>query len=188
MNGSYPPPHQPYPPQPYQTPAPAVRPLHKMKRVWAGGVAILVIGTGCGAAMSENDGTAPAGSAKAGPQPTVTVTATATETARPTATATKTVTATPAEKPKKADDKPAEKAPTVEMGTLPNLVGLTHQDAQDTAQAAGFYSLREKDHTGMERMLLMDRNWKVCKQEPTPGKHAVEKTITLYSVKQTESC
>ncbi|MEI5011685.1 hypothetical protein RB196_34440 [Streptomyces sp. PmtA] len=65
---------------------------------------------------------------------------------------------------------------------------MNHQDAQDTAQAAGFFNPREKDASGMERLLVLDRNWKVCKQEPAPGKHAAEKTITLYSVKADESC
>ncbi|MDQ0840509.1 hypothetical protein [Streptomyces sp. V1I6] len=40
----------------------------------------------------------------------------------------------------------------------------------------------------MERLLILDSNWKVCKQEPAPGRNGVEKTITLYSVKSDESC
>ncbi|MEU0272359.1 excalibur calcium-binding domain-containing protein [Streptomyces sp. NPDC006307] len=84
---------------PYHQPS-AARPLLRMKRVWAGGLLLLLIGTGCGALGSDD--TAKTG---AKPAPTATVTATATVTvtatpaaapasAAPTVTATKTVTAT----------------------------------------------------------------------------------------------
>lgn len=183
-------PKPPYGPQPgpFTAPPPpghpqyaVPRPLYRMKRVYAGGLFLLMVGTGCGAAMGGDDSTRTAADAKARPVPTVTTTTTAT------ATATVTARPAPTEKATAAAGKtPA--APAVETAALPNFVGMNHQDAQDTAQAAGFYALREKDASGMERLLVLDRNWKVCKQEPAPGKHAVEKTITLHSVKTTESC
>ncbi|MGA5558344.1 excalibur calcium-binding domain-containing protein [Streptomyces lavendulocolor] len=82
----------------YQQPS-AARPLYRMKRVWAGGLLLLMIGTGCGALGSE-DGSKP--TTKAAPAPAVTVTTTATATVTttpsaapaPTVTATRTVTAT----------------------------------------------------------------------------------------------
>ncbi|MET9801398.1 excalibur calcium-binding domain-containing protein [Streptomyces sp. NPDC006368] len=82
----------------YQQPF-APRPLHRMKRVWAGGFLLLLIGSGCGA-MRSDDAAKPA--AKPAPAATVTATATATVTATPaaapapapTVTATETVTAT----------------------------------------------------------------------------------------------
>ncbi|MGA5406243.1 excalibur calcium-binding domain-containing protein [Streptomyces lavendulocolor] len=81
----------------YQQPS-AARPLYRMKRVWAGGLLLLMIGTGCGALGSE-DTSKPT---KAAPAPAVTVTTTATATVTatpsaapaPTVTATRTVTAT----------------------------------------------------------------------------------------------
>lgn len=174
-----------YPQQPapaYQQAAPA-RPLHTMKRLYVGGFFLLMIGSGCGAAMGDSQGEGTAIDGKARPAPTVTATTTVTATA--------TVTATPSVAPadKSAAATPRKTAtPAIETATLPNLVGMNHQDAQDTAQAAGFYGLREKDATGMERLLVLDRNWKVCRQEPAPGKHATDKTVTLYSVKNDESC
>ncbi|MEU0668003.1 excalibur calcium-binding domain-containing protein [Streptomyces lavendulocolor] len=82
----------------YQQP-PAARPLYRMKRVWAGGLLLLMIGTGCGALGSE-DSSKPTTKAAPAPAATVTTTATATVTATPSAapaptvTATRTVTAT----------------------------------------------------------------------------------------------
>lgn len=84
---------------------------------------------------------------------------------------------------------PAPSIPAaVQTAQLPNLTGVNHQTAQDALQAAGFFNLREKDASGKGRLLLLDRNWKVCRQEPGPGAHGVEITVTLYSVKQEESC
>ncbi|MEU0659215.1 excalibur calcium-binding domain-containing protein [Streptomyces lavendulocolor] len=95
----------------YQQPS-AARPLYRMKRVWAGGLLLLMIGTGCGALGSE-DTSKP--TTKAAPAPAVTVTTTATATVTttpsaapaPTVTATRTVTATATvtrQAPEAADD------------------------------------------------------------------------------------
>ncbi|MBB1254025.1 excalibur calcium-binding domain-containing protein [Streptomyces alkaliterrae] len=80
-----PPPGGPYgggaPYAPTPPPVPAQRPLYRMKRIWAGGVGLLLIGSGCGALGAEdNKDTAPA-AATASPAVTVTTTATATATA-----------------------------------------------------------------------------------------------------------
>ncbi|GGQ21987.1 excalibur calcium-binding domain-containing protein [Streptomyces roseolilacinus] len=102
MSNPYQQPHTP-------PPAPATqRPLHRMKRVWGGGLLLLLIGGGCGA-MGDSGGAEPAAEtaapaatvtatatvtasppapASAKPAPTVTVTTTATATATMTATAT----------------------------------------------------------------------------------------------------
>ncbi|GAA2474581.1 hypothetical protein GCM10010406_08310 [Streptomyces thermolineatus] len=84
------------------------RPLHKRKRVWAGGFLLFVLGAGCsgvgGAAGASSAGpssarpsntvtvTSTATAAPEEPEPTVTVTETETETEKVTATATVTVT------------------------------------------------------------------------------------------------
>lgn len=79
---------------PYHQPLTA-RPLYRMKRVWAGGLLLLLIGTGCGALTTEDN---PRPATKAAPAPTVTdtatVTATPTATPAPAVTVTETVTAT----------------------------------------------------------------------------------------------
>ncbi|MEI5011686.1 hypothetical protein RB196_34445 [Streptomyces sp. PmtA] len=66
MNHPTPPPYDPQSPQPgYGYPQqPAAggtvpRPLHKTKRIYAGGLYLLLIGTGCGAAMGDEGGGRP---------------------------------------------------------------------------------------------------------------------------------
>jgi beta-lactam-binding protein with PASTA domain len=68
--------------------------------------------------------------------------------------------------------------------TVPSVVGMDHQSAQDRLQAAGLYNLRERDATGQGRFLLWDRNWTVVQQKPAPGRRVGEnRVITLFSVK-----
>ena len=59
----------------------------------------------------------------------------------------------------------------IERATIevPNVVGLDHQLAQDTMQAAGLHNLAEEDATGQGRMLVWDRNWTVVSQDPPAG-------------------
>lgn len=152
-------------------------PLYKRKGFWIG-VAVLVVVGSVANAVDGHSGK----DTDAKPKPAVTVTETATPAAP----------ATPAEEEPSApaaEETPAAAVePATENGDLPDMVGMSHQAAQDAAQAAGFFNLREEDASGADRMLLWDRNWKVCRQEPAPGSNALEKTITLYSVKTDESC
>ncbi|MCX4671830.1 PASTA domain-containing protein [Streptomyces sp. NBC_01381] len=97
-----------------------------------------------------------------------------------TPTPTKTVTET--------TEAPAETEPAAEQAVLPNLVGKSLQDAQDTAQANGFYLLDSRDATGMDRFQVLDRNWVVCSQMPEPGRHPTDVTVTFDVVKDDESC
>lgn len=81
-------------------------------------------------------------------------------------------------------EKPSQASPE---GTLPNLVGMVLQDAQDKAQKAGFYVLDDQDAL-YSRLQVLDDNWKVCSQDPKPGKYNTDTPVTLYSVKLDESC
>ncbi len=72
----------------------------------------------------------------------------------------------------------------MQTGVVPNVVGVNHQLAQDTMQAAGFYYLTEEDATGQGRLLVNDRNWVVVSQEPQGGTRAASDTkIVLRSKK-----
>jgi hypothetical protein len=105
----------------------------------------------------------------AAPQQTVTVTATITAPPNPSPTAT---------------PKATVAVPKVNRGVVPNVVGMNHQLAQDTMQAAGYHNLTEEDATGQGRLLISDRNWVVVEQEPRPGTKAPsDKTIILRSKK-----
>jgi hypothetical protein len=73
--------------------------------------------------------------------------------------------------------------------SVPKLVGMGLQSAQDAAQAAGFFSLTSHDSGGLGRMQIFDRNWTVCSQTPAAGENVSTDTqIDLGSVKLEESC
>lgn len=73
--------------------------------------------------------------------------------------------------------------------TMPKLTGLILQTAQDKLQSLGSYLLDQEDYKGLGRMQILDRKWKVCKQDPKPGTKALlTDIVTLWSVKTTESC
>ena len=79
---------------------------------------------------------------------------------------------------------PAEGAGNI---AVPDVVGMDHQLAQDTMQAAGLYNLSEEDATGQGRLLLYDRNWTVVEQDPPGGTQVSEdQTIVLRSKKDGE--
>lgn len=90
--------------------------------------------------------------------------------------------------PVPAQSKEAPKADNSSTKSLPNLVGMVLQDAQDKAQAAGFYGLNDKDAL-YDRFQVIDSNWKVCSQEPGPGAYNPDTTnVVLYAVKLDETC
>jgi len=86
--------------------------------------------------------------------------------------------------------KKATPTPTAEAKfTMPKLVGMNLQLAQDLLQSKGSYILDQEDFKGLSRFQINDSNWKVCKQSPAPGKSVpVSTVVTLYSVKLTERC
>ncbi|MCX2955323.1 PASTA domain-containing protein [Lentzea sp. NEAU-D7] len=63
----------------------------------------------------------------------------------------------------------AAPAPATKTCTVPNVVGLVHQTAQDTIQKAGLFLLAEEDASGQGRLLINDRNWKTTKQNVAAG-------------------
>lgn len=71
--------------------------------------------------------------------------------------------------------------------TVPDVVGLDHQAAQDALQGEGLWSLDEEDCTGQDRLLLFDRNWEVVSTDPPAGSQVGEDTtVTICSEKQGE--
>ena len=84
-------------------------------------------------------------------------------------------------------DRPKPPRGTRRKVVVPNVVGLDHQLAQDTMQAAGLLRLTEQDATGEDRLLLWDRNWTVVSQWPLPGARvARSQVVVLSSVKDDE--
>lgn len=92
----------------------------------------------------------------------------------------------PAQESGPAEQIPAEQIPA-ERITVPIVIGMDHQHAQDTMQAAGLYNLREHDGSGEGRMLVWDRNWETISQDPPAGTTVSPDTvITLTAVKKTD--
>ncbi|MCF3132637.1 PASTA domain-containing protein [Streptomyces olivochromogenes] len=78
---------------------------------------------------------------------------------------------------------------TATKKTVPNFVGMSLQSAQDTAQEAGFYSLKSHDALGRARMQILDRDWKVCSQNVKVGTTASTNTeLDFGAVKLAETC
>lgn len=177
-----------YDPNIPQQPARSSRPWYKMKRTWAGAFVGLVV---IGAVAGGNDGSKSDGKNTAvAPMPVKTVTVS------PSPTSGDDALKKIQEHNKKGRDdlkKAIEKASksaaaAVPTGDLPDFTGMDLQDAQDAAQAKGFYNLRDKDATGAGRFQILDHDWQVCSQEPAPGTHGLEITVTMYAVKKYETC
>jgi hypothetical protein len=84
---------------------------------------------------------------------------------------------------------PASSGGEGDRATLPDVVGMDLQLAQDTMQASGFYLLTSHDATGQDRFQVVDRNWTVCSQDP-PGdtEASVDTLIDFGAVKDDEAC
>ncbi|WP_063747153.1 PASTA domain-containing protein [Saccharothrix sp. NRRL B-16314] len=85
-----------------------------------------------------------------------------------------------------AATEPAATEPVAKTCTVPNVVGMIHQTAQDTMQAAGLFMLREQDATGQGRVLALDRNWTTTAQTPAAGQVVPCDTEVLLSAKKND--
>lgn len=87
---------------------------------------------------------------------------------------------------KKASASPAA---TATYFTMPNVVGMNLQLAQDLLQSKGSYLMDQTDAKGLGRFQILDSNWRVCKQSPSAGARISTSTVvTLASVKLAEGC
>ncbi len=111
-----------------------------------------------------------------------------------TQTITRTVTTTqapPEPSPCAPSVEPAEPSTTSapEVFRMPNLVGENLQLAQDKLQALGSYLNDQQDAAGLNRVQVLDSNWKVCSQKPAQGaKVPVDTMVVLAAVKLSEQC
>ncbi|WP_327685448.1 PASTA domain-containing protein [Streptomyces sp. NBC_00467] len=177
------------PTAPYQAVAPTPKPAWARKRVIIpSAVGLFFFGVVVGSAGGETRTTTTA----ANPAPTVT--ATVTPKAAEPAVAEPEAPATKAAAPKTTAPKPAVappdgKAPADERAAVLDFVGMGLQEAQDSAQAEGFFFLTSHDSTGAGRMQVFDRNWKVCSQSVAAGRTVdVGTELDFGTVKLSESC
>lgn len=79
--------------------------------------------------------------------------------------------------------------PAASSFTMPKVVGMVLQDAQDLLQSKGSYLMDQQDAKGWGRWQILDSGWKVCWQKPGPGvKVSTSAVIALGSVKLNEKC
>lgn len=71
--------------------------------------------------------------------------------------------------------------PDTTDGTVPDVVCMNLQDAQDTLQSAGFDNLDSTDALG-DRYQIVDRNWIVVKQSARPGSRPSPTTLIMLTV------
>jgi len=76
--------------------------------------------------------------------------------------------------------------------TMPNLIGMDLQGAQDAIQSVtrgAVWFSSSTDLTGRGRAQLSDRNWQVCSSIPPPGaRFTVDTDIDFGVVRVSEEC
>ncbi|TQM06325.1 PASTA domain-containing protein [Pseudonocardia kunmingensis] len=116
-----------------------------------------------------------AGTAPPPPPPTVTVTVPA-----------------PAPAPETTSAPATAAAPVAIEWTMPDVVGMNLQAAQDHVQAVtdlGVPLMTSTDGTGEGRNQVVDRNWVVCEQTPAAGSTITTGDVPDFVVvKDDESC
>ena len=82
---------------------------------------------------------------------------------------------------------PASAAPS---WTMPNLIGMDLQGAQDAIQTVSggqVWFRSSTDLTGQDRAQLSDRNWQVCRSTPAPGATFTVSTKIGFGVVRVDS-
>ncbi|MGV8872587.1 MAG: hypothetical protein ACOH2Q_08680 [Rhodococcus sp. (in: high G+C Gram-positive bacteria)] len=82
-------------------------------------------------------------------------------------------------------DTTASEPPTSEpvLASMPPVVCMNLQSAQNAIQAAGIFYSRSVDASGASRMQVNDSNWIVVAQDPQPGVLVGEGDALLSAVK-----
>ncbi|MFE7394245.1 hypothetical protein [Streptomyces sp. NPDC057582] len=78
-----------------------------------------------------------------------------------------------------------QKEPEVEGGKMPNLAGKSVKAARGALDSGT--SITVTDATG-DRMVLLESNWQVCTQSPSPGVALRGQPVKFTAVKYEESC
>ncbi|MEG8279819.1 hypothetical protein [Streptomyces sp. AHA2] len=71
---------------------------------------------------------------------------------------------------------------------LPDLRGVTLQEARNAAREAGFNRLATHDALDKDRRQLLTSTWHVCGQTPAAGTHHITDLVTLAVAKTGEPC
>ena len=77
-------------------------------------------------------------------------------------------------------------APSAASGKMPNLAGQSVKAARSSLDPST--SITVTDATGDSRLILVESNWKVCTQDPAPGKKLNGQPVEFTAVKYGENC
>jgi hypothetical protein len=151
-------------------------------RLVAAGALVALALSGCGSAKDETPL-----STTAAPTSATAPTSTVPPTTVPPTTAAPTTTPPPATAPPTtAAPTTPPPATTAAPALMPDVVCMNLQDAQDTIQRAGVFFSRSVDATGRGRHQILDRDWQVVGQQPSPGTPISEGEPVLSVVKYGE--
>lgn len=78
-----------------------------------------------------------------------------------------------------------EEEPEVEGGKMPDLAGKSVKAARGALDSGTSITVTD---AGEGRMVLMESNWQVCTQSPSPGSTISGQPVELTAVKFDESC
>lgn len=98
----------------------------------------------------------------------------------------------PAPAPESRAAATAATSPVVSEWTMPDVVGMNLQAAQDRLQSVTDYGVpisTSTDGSGQGRQQILDRNWTVCEQTPAAGSTLTSGDVPDFVVvKDDESC
>ncbi|MGC0366160.1 hypothetical protein ABH922_004144 [Rhodococcus sp. 27YEA15] len=154
-----------------RTPLPCARRLHStVARIAVAAFAMTVL-----AACGGESGTSATEATTTSSRPPIT-----TSSAAPATTTPEPVVITPEASTTGA---PPPAAPAPAAALMPNVVCMNLQAAQNKIQDAGVFYSRSKDATGAGRRQVVDSNWVVVAQNPSPGTPFGEGDAVLSAVK-----
>jgi hypothetical protein len=71
---------------------------------------------------------------------------------------------------------------------LPDYRGRNLVDAEKDVKRQGFEGVKTADFGGRHRTVVHPENWKVCDQDPLPGRMNKSATVTLKVLEVVETC
>ncbi|GAA2382647.1 hypothetical protein [Nonomuraea africana] len=74
------------------------------------------------------------------------------------------------------------------VAPVPDVAGQGLVAAVQSLKDAGYERIRSTDVSGRGRVVVVRRDWKVCRQRPAPGAARPERPVELAVVKVEESC
>ncbi|MGX6745934.1 PASTA domain-containing protein [Streptomyces xantholiticus] len=71
---------------------------------------------------------------------------------------------------------------STETAELPDMVGMDLDSAQEIAKVYGFRYFIDEDHSGQDRLQILDNEWTVCTQDPAPGTERMALAVVVFVI------